>query len=129
MIRPIRVDVVIGDDPVTSTYQLRGIAQYATRHGGWQFRIHNREHAELLRELAASDSDGLLTVLEAVPLAQGIARLGRPAVNLYGNVPHDLLSTVTLDEAQIGQMGAQHLLAQGFRRFAFCGVNMSWSQG
>jgi LacI family transcriptional regulator len=57
---------------------------------------------------------------EAIARANGI-----PMVSHWGNAPSRDLPSVLMDEIAVGRVSAEHLMACGFRRFAFVGTRDS----
>lgn len=71
------------------------------------------------------DYDGYICSA-SVEMLQRLRGKGRPIVCTL-MAGEDSTPSVVLDEEAIGRLGAEHLLAQGYRRFAFFGVDEHWS--
>jgi LacI family transcriptional regulator len=57
-----------------------------------------------------------------------VGALGVPVVDLSGCLPDLPFPIIRSDETVVGRMAAEHLLARGFQRFAYCGLNgFDWS--
>ncbi|MEX0653465.1 MAG: substrate-binding domain-containing protein [Phycisphaeraceae bacterium] len=113
--------IVPPDERQFATDLMVGVGRYATSHGPWVFHTLGTQEWEFPRveQLAAWRGDGiLLPVMTQARLAEVLAT-GRPFVNLtaWPDIP-----SVVSDNAAVGRLGAEHLLSQGFRRFAFLGL-------
>jgi len=101
---------------------LRGIARYNRERGGWStyFRPHGLggEPPSWLRHWKG---DGMLVRIDSRQMADIARRSGAPVVNLRNTVPDLPFPYVTVDNEQIGRLGAQHLLERGIRTFGFYG--------
>jgi LacI family transcriptional regulator len=74
--------------------------------------------------LKALDLDGI--ILRDVDKLEEVLAFGIPAVVIgHGRTEVSGLVNVVTDSARIGQMAAEHLLACGFKRFAYCGCRVS----
>lgn len=113
---------------------LRGIARYANLHGPWifyrepPFYRHASWRERVSAHLRSGDVDGV--IMREPERIEEIVQAGVPAVCApYTRwVIPDLVNVVT-DNAAVGRMGAQHLLACEFRHFAFCGFDdIHWSR-
>jgi LacI family transcriptional regulator len=112
---------------------LRGIAQYAHHHGPWSCYWEPAGLEKARPNLKALDLDGI--ILRDVDQLEEVLAFGIPAVVIgHGRTEVSGLVNVVTDSARIGQMAAEHLLACGFKRFAFCGCrvsreeNVPWSE-
>ncbi len=119
---------------------LRGIAKFVREIHTWDVH-HSAGHWSLRGDIEspsrAGDEqiepglDGIITRIfdgqsERAALTS-IAR-GVPVVDVLGDGPGDGVPLVHTDDRAIGTMAARHLHAQGFRRFAFCGIAATrWS--
>jgi LacI family transcriptional regulator len=108
---------------------LIGIGEYMLSHGPWS--VH---YVELGRDekpptwLSGWDGHGVIIRGENRRMAEAVARLRVPIVDL---TPSRLLPAapwVKSDDAAIARLGAQHFLERGYRNFGFCGdPQFSWS--
>lgn len=102
---------------------VRGMADYAKRHGPWYFYLEPRGRYEVIHLPPHWKGDGIIARVTTPVLARQIVRSGIPAVNVScfdhgrGRIP-----ICTCDERAIGRMAADHLRERGFTRFAYCGV-------
>lgn len=101
---------------------LRGIAKYNRQHGNWSI---------YLRPLGLSDpppswlndwdGDGIITRIASPQMAE-LAKSSRiPMVNVRGAATDMPVPTVTVDNAQVAKLAAEHLLERGLKHFGFCG--------
>ena len=98
-----------------------GAHRYAQEQGGWKF-IPDL-YAELTLESKRSKAayDGIIG--RVTPQLAGAARsAGVPLVNVWHASPVNDAPLVTPDFEAAGRMAAEHLLARGFERFGFLGI-------
>jgi LacI family transcriptional regulator len=106
----------------------RGVVRYAKAkpdwriYGyGWMFRP--------LPDIARWKGDGVIARVEDSGTADRLAALGAPVVDVAGAYARPNFTSVTNDDRLTGERAASHLLACGFRRFAFLGVaGTRWSE-
>jgi LacI family transcriptional regulator len=111
---------------------LRGIASYAHHHGPWSCHWEPGGLEKVWPKLRSLDLDGI--ILRDVDKLEEVLAFGIPAV-VIGHQRTEVsgLLNVVTDSAQIGLMAAEHLLACGFKQFAYCGYGLdadeeaSWS--
>jgi LacI family transcriptional regulator len=124
----INVEVVLGTRFAAAMPLIRGILRYAREHPAWCVR--NRGNFEERCTFSGEDAepDGVLALCngDQAELVARYRKWGKPVVTFFADVPHEILPTVAMDEEAIGRLGAEHLLSQGFRRFAFCGADFSF---
>jgi LacI family transcriptional regulator len=107
---------------------MRGVAEYADCHGAWTILTSPPtlsgagEYAMSIRTLRGWRGDGVITALSTAEEARAARRLGIPVVNLSGALERTGLPRVMIDHYTIGRQAAEHLLARGFRRLAYCGT-------
>ncbi len=107
---------------------MRGVADYADRHGGWTILTSPptlagaEEFAMSIRTLRGWQGDGVIAALSTAEEARAARRLGIPVVNLSGALEKPGLPRVMIDHYTIGRLAAEHLLQRGFRRLAYCGT-------
>ena len=101
---------------------LRGVARYLRNHRSW---VPIPVERGLLDDMPAAVRevrvDGVLARIELRGLADKIAALGVPVVDLRNAVPLPGMGVLDTDPAATARMAADHLLDRGFRHFAFCG--------
>jgi LacI family transcriptional regulator len=103
-----------------------GITQYTYFHGPWSFSRAPGGRDQKIPNLKEWGADGIIAHVSNQATAEKIRASGIPAVikgfHLSG------LPSIQTDNAAIGNIGAEHLLERGFRKFAFCGYKNYWSQ-
>lgn len=73
--------------------------------------------------------DGLIVQVYSPDISEMVKAMAVPAVNVSGGVPDSSLPTVAVDNLEVGRQAARHLLALGFRRFAFTsGTHVDWAR-
>lgn len=99
---------------------LRGIADYNRQHGRWSayFRPHGLG-APPPQWLSTWEGNGILVRVDSHSVAEAVMRTGLPAVNLRSTALQVPFPFVTVDNVEVGQIGAQHLIERGLRHFAF----------
>ena len=99
---------------------LRGIANYNRQHGRWSayFRPHGMG-APPPQWLGTWAGDGILVRVDSKAVADAVVRTGIPCVNLRSTNLELPYPFVTVDNEQVGQLAAQHLIERGLRHFAF----------
>jgi LacI family transcriptional regulator len=106
---------------------LRGIAHYVHHHGPWSFYWEPGGLEKAWPKLKTLDLDGI--ILRDVDELEEVVALGIPAVVIgHGRTEVSGLLNVVTDSARIGQMAAEHLLACGFKKFAYCGCPASFGE-
>ena len=110
---------------------LGGIASYTTQFGPWLFCHYERSLDDPPPEwLGEWKPEGIISRIERRDVLRRVVRLGVPTVDLiYSRLP-PVKGTirVVLDQRAIVTAAADHLMAQGFTQFAFCGYpGILWS--
>ena len=120
--------------PVTVPWMalfVKGVAEYAERHGGWNLTISPPTLAGAeWRIRCATCGVGLPTGCwrrsPTRPRWRAAQRLGIPVVNFSGAMRHADLPRVMVDHYAIGRLAAEHLLERGHRRLAYYGLKGLW---
>jgi len=100
---------------------LRGIGKFSNQHGHWS--IVPVPCWEFGVDGGLRDLHGAIVQADRMEIAESLARIGKPVVNVADNHAHSPLPTVRSDHLEIGRLGARHLLDRGFRNLAFCGMH------
>ncbi len=96
-----------------------GSQQYAEK-AGWDCTVDPFADESLKSRRDKSSYDGVIA--RATPQLVKRARLARvPVVNVWENSPAKDVPSVLSDSEATGRMAAEHLIARGFRRFAYLG--------
>jgi LacI family transcriptional regulator len=102
---------------------VRGIVDYAQEHGPWVFTTSGEAHDLPVRALTRWQGDGIISTLDSEAEAEAARSLRIPVVTFVGVVRNPGIPRVMMDQEAIGRLAAEHLLARGFRRFGFYGVD------
>ncbi|MFM8986147.1 MAG: substrate-binding domain-containing protein [Planctomycetia bacterium] len=111
-----------------------GVAQYAREHGGWSLYVEE-DPLQKLPDLHRWHGQGIIANFDDRKVAAAMRGLAIPVVGVGGGYGwHDRSTGVPYiytDNAKIGRIGAEHLLACGFETLAFYGhprtVTSGWS--
>jgi LacI family transcriptional regulator len=130
LIRRKRVALIIDTSFAPGREILRGIASYLRKEGPWSIAHEPRTLKQsVLRWLNNWCGDGIIAGVRSERVVKAIAAVGVPTIDVLGVVDGISLPLVQVDDAAIGRDGAQHLLDQGYRHFAFIGIRgENWSQ-
>ena len=104
---------------------LQGIADYARRHARWAF-VGHPESFGAFDGVRGFRGDGVLALINTPREERVVLALGVPAVNLSGALLRSRIPRVTVDNAAIGRIAADHLLACGFPRYAYYSLQGCW---
>jgi len=100
--------------------RLHGVAQYVRRHG-WRMLLVRQGGPAAAREVARLAPDGIVAYIADRRLLAVARRLVIPLVDTaLGELAVAL--TVSVDNAAIGRLAAEHLQQAGLRHFGYCGV-------
>jgi LacI family transcriptional regulator len=109
-----------------------GVADYARRHGGWDFTTSPPTLAEA-EELALTThslkdwpGDGVIAIISDRAEARAARRLEIPVVSVGGNLRDCGLPRVMVDPYAVGRLAAEHLLQRGLRQLAYYGLRGPW---
>jgi LacI family transcriptional regulator len=114
---------------------VRGVAAYARQSGRWSLYVED-EPLDKLPNLRLWHGQGIITTFIERKYAEAVRGLSIPVVGIEGgygwyeadsNIPY-----FATDDEAIARMAAEHLMGQGYRRLAYCGVPRNrynaWSQ-
>ena len=99
----------------------QGVAWYSDAHMPMAFYLQSAMGEEALQGLRNWKIDGVIGRLREGQLPPPVADGTIPAVSTTSHRPSPRLPRVSLDDEAIGDVVADHLIARGFRNFAFCG--------
>ncbi len=129
MAPPPRVALIIETSVIYGRRILSGIARYQRLHRHWSVFVEQRELGAGPPDwLFAGKWDGILSRPTTPELARHFRKMNVPVVDM--NDQHDQLGLpwVGSDHAEIGRLGATHLLERGYRHFAYAGfTNELWA--
>jgi LacI family transcriptional regulator len=100
----------------------RGATAAAERFG-WHIAACPDGPPPTLARLLAAGCDGVIAAVTTVAEARAARAAGVPIVNVSAAVDAGGLPQATFDNAAIGSVAAEHLLAQGYTHFAFYGLD------
>ncbi|MEA1951199.1 MAG: XylR family transcriptional regulator [Planctomycetota bacterium] len=102
---------------------LAGVADYVHAHGRWRiFHTERRLSDDAPGWFNDWQGDGIIARVENPHLLEMIRRKRLPTVELFRLDTADGFAKIVTDEPMVGRLAADHLIAQGLRRFAFCGL-------
>ncbi|MDR3639267.1 MAG: substrate-binding domain-containing protein [Isosphaeraceae bacterium] len=123
MASPRRVAVLIDSWSDYSNHVVKGIVRYVREHTPWLLLVQSRDAREQSTVPGHWRPQGVIARVTYRALAQRLRRLGVPVVNVSrSTVPEYDFPQVALDERAVGHLAAEHLLQQGLRQFAYCGL-------
>jgi LacI family transcriptional regulator len=124
MAQPIRVAVIIHPTWHVHREALLGVAEVAHAGLGWQLDEHwpDRMGADALAGCAGI----ICGTFDHRQVSAAVAASRLPTVGWSRTYAKQASCVVVPDDEAIGQVAADHLLAQGYTRFAFLG-EMGWS--
>jgi LacI family transcriptional regulator len=98
---------------------LTGVARYIQEHGPWLIYLKPAGVEQNLSSwLQDWDGDGII-VSANDPDNSVVPRPGLSIIDLFGTMRERKVPMVHVDDLAVGRMGAEHLLAHGFRHFGF----------
>jgi len=113
---------------------LQGIANYVRDNRPWSLYLGEHERGSPVPGwLSRWQGDGIIVRMENEKIAQAIAKIDAPAVNVSATnfiqeMPTSVTATVTTNEETLVRMAFEHLQERGFQEFAFCGTaGYTWS--
>ena len=109
-----------------------GVAQFVREHGQWRLYVEE-DPLQKLPDLAHWHGHGIIANFDDRHVARAIRGLDIPIVGVGGGYGwHDPASGVPYiytDNAAIGRLGAEHLLACGFEHLAYYGYPRTATSG
>jgi LacI family transcriptional regulator len=117
-----RVAVLVQTATGWSRSVLAGVAAYVREHGPWEVFLEPRGFHEDPQVPEGWRGDGVIARLSSPAVADAIARLDVPAVNVSWLGEHGPRAPkVVSDEAACGRVAAAFFLESGFRSFGYIG--------
>lgn len=109
-----------------------GVAQYARQHGGWSLYVEE-DPLQKLPDLEHWHGEGIIANFDDRRVAAAMRGLLIPVVGVGGGYGwYESISGIPYvytDNAAIGRLGAEHLLACGFETLAFYGYPRTTTSG
>jgi LacI family transcriptional regulator len=108
---------------------VQGVARYLREQGPWSIYHEPRSLTDSVPAwLKRWRGDGIIARLQTKKIAEAVAAIGVPAVDVLGVARHAKIPLVHVDNAAIARAAAEHLLERGFKHFGFCGIaGTNWS--
>jgi LacI family transcriptional regulator len=113
---------------------LRGLMQYATLAGDWEFVMPPMYSLDRKRTVVAGEIDGAVMMLHDLRAIEPFKKARIPVVNIartldLARVAALRVPSVVPDDAAIGALAYEYLRERGFRSFGFCGhPKAAWSR-
>jgi LacI family transcriptional regulator len=111
---------------------IAGVAQFARERTHWSLYVEE-DPLQKLPDLARWHGQGIIANFDDRRVATAIRGLGIPVVGVGGGYgwhePSSGIPYIYTDNAAIGRLGAEHLLACGFETLAFCGYPRTTTSG
>jgi LacI family transcriptional regulator len=119
-----RVALLIESSRAYGRRTLFGVARYVREHRPWSIFLQERSLGDICPAwLNDWEGDGIIARVESRQIANGIRRLGVPAVDVRYLMRNLGMPSVRPDDAAAARLAFEHLRERGFRHFAFCGFN------
>lgn len=115
-----RVAILVDTSTTWGRDVIAGVHRYSREHGGWQLFVEPRG-VDQRRWLPTSwKGDGVIARVGFGDLAKRLKQLKLPVVNVSGiTLPRVSFPRVVSDQVAAANLAAEHLLARGFRNFAY----------
>lgn len=120
--RTFRVAILVEWSRAYGRGVIDGIARFAREHEHWSLDFEPRGFEAPPPWLADWQGDGILARLPSRSLAEAVVAKQVPLVDLFGTCGDSGLPDVAGDSAQVARLAFDHLWEQGFRQFAYCGL-------
>jgi len=119
-----RVALLIESSRAYGRRTLFGVARYVREHQPWSIFLQERSLGDKCPDwLKDWKGDGIIARVESRQIANGIRKLGIPAVDVRYLLKNIGMPSVRPDDAAAARLAFEHLRERGFRSFAFCGFN------
>ena len=109
---------------------LYGVRDWTAHGDRWALRFSEQARlAPLPSWLAGWQGDGIIARVDSPEIAAALRRTGLPVVDVSAERFASEFPRVSVDNAAVARLAAEHLLAKGFRDFAFCGdAQFLWAE-
>lgn len=102
---------------------ITGVLRYAMDHGcNWSYVTAPESLSLSVIDLVGWRGDGIIAAINTAAEAACVKELEIPTVNISGTLPQTPVPRVSLDNAEVGKIAAEHLVERGFRDFAYFGL-------
>ncbi|TWT93460.1 Xylose operon regulatory protein [Botrimarina colliarenosi] len=115
-----QIAVLVETDSSAGCRLIRGISNYADRHGLWHLLLDPRDHEHRSALPDGWQGHGIIARITSQKQLEKLQARGLPLVNVDDVIePQPGLSSVITDERALAEMALAHLLDRGFRQFAY----------
>ncbi len=106
----------------------RGVVKYAREHGNWRL-FGGFYTSQPVMDFTHWEGDGIITIAHSGREARSVLATGLPVVGVVEGFKDKRIVYVTCDNREAGRRAAEHLIGNGFSRFAVCGIKgIRWSR-
>ncbi|MEN0111953.1 MAG: XylR family transcriptional regulator, partial [Planctomycetota bacterium] len=115
-----QVAVLVETDSSAGCRVIRGISNYADRHGRWHLVLDPRDHEHRSALPDGWQGHGIIARITSTKQLEQLKARRLPLVNIDDVVATDAATPcVTTDEGSLAEMAVSHLLDRGFKQFAY----------
>ncbi len=115
-----RIAVLIETDSSAGCRMIRGISNYAERHGQWHLLLDPRDHEHRSALPDGWHGHGIIARITSQKQLEQLQDRRLPLVNVDDVIdPPSGIASVITDEKALAEMALAHLLDRGFRQFAY----------
>lgn len=101
---------------------LYGVRDWTLTGNRWAIRFSEQvRRAPLPSWLAEWEGHGIIARVDSPEIADALHATGLPVVDVSAERFSSEFPRVSVDNAAVAQLAAEHLLAKGFKHFAYCG--------
>lgn len=115
-----QIAVLVETDSSAGCRIIRGISNYAERHGRWHLLLDPRDHEHRSALPDGWQGHGIIARITSQKQLEQLQSRRLPLVNVDDVIePQEGLASVITDENALAEMALSHLLDRGFRQFAY----------
>ncbi len=115
-----RVAILVDTSTTWGREVIAGVHRYSREHVGWQLFVEPRGLEQRQWLPSAWKGDGVIARVGFIELAKSLKTLRLPVVNVSGiTLPKVNFPRVVSDQVAAAKLAAEHLLARGFRNYAY----------
>jgi LacI family transcriptional regulator len=123
---PLQIALILDSRNFHDRKVVRGITAYAQQHGNWS--LHVEDSSTNPRSFVRSwVGDGIIAFVHSRPVAAALEETSIPAVGIQDGYAWSekkaSLPYVAADNEAIARLALEHLLQQGLKRVAYCGIS------
>ncbi|MES2571740.1 MAG: xylose operon transcription regulator XylR, partial [Verrucomicrobiota bacterium] len=121
MARSRKVALLIETSNAYARGLLHGIDVYVREHEPWFFYLAEHSRGDRAPSwLPTWDGHGVIARVENKAIAQTLARMKIPVVDVSAAVLLPTLPFVETHDVEVARLAADHFFGRGFRKFAYC---------